>query len=244
MNIKGLQKTSLVDFPGRLSSVLFLGGCNLRCRYCYNPDLIPRSNHPAESNREDITSDFSENYSADYILRFLKKRSKFIDGVVITGGEPTLSSSLDSFLREIRKIPLHIKLDSNGSNPDVIGRLLSEGLIDYAAIDVKTSRAKYNSLTRVNFNFDLLKNSITLLKKSGIDYELRTTCVPEFVTLNDFEKIKAEISHVKKYCLQQFINTKTFDPSVQDYTPYPVSTLNEFAVFIKSFADICEIRGI
>lgn len=230
MNIKGIQKTSLVDFPGKLSSVIFLGGCNLNCRFCYNPDLI--------------TNDQSDVYSAEYTLRFLKERSKLIDSVVITGGEPTLSPSLEFFLKELKKIPLFVKIDTNGTNPHIINRLLSEGLVDYAAVDVKTSSSKYKSLAGTGADFNIIKDTILLLKDSGIDYELRTTCVPEFVTLSDFEDIKKETGRVKRYYLQQFNNRKTLDPSVQKYKPYPVAVLNEFAAFVNSFADVCEIRGI
>lgn len=231
MNIKGILKTSLVDYPGRLTTVIFLGGCNLECRYCHNPELICGTSNSDDLNEVDI-------------LELIKKRSSLVDSVVITGGEPTLSKEIISFLQKIKEIPLSVKLDTNGSNPALIEELLEKKLVDYVAVDVKTSPEKYQLVTGKDVDFNNIKNTIDIIKKSGVDYELRTTCIPHFVTLDDFKMIKNEVGIIKKYYLQQFVNKVTLDSALKDYKPYSVSVLNEFMTFVKTFADVCEIRGI
>jgi pyruvate formate lyase activating enzyme len=231
MEIKGLRKTSLVDYPGKLSTVIFFGGCNFLCGFCQNPHLV-RGNGILDSN------------SANDVFQLLKDRSSLIDAVVITGGEPTLLKEIDSFIKKIKEIPLLVKVDTNGSNPETIKKLLNKNLIDYIAIDIKTSPERYKFAAGVNINFDTIKETIEFVKESGVDYELRTTCVPSYVVLDDFKKLKNEIGHVKKYYLQQFVNKVTLNPALQNCEPYPVDVLNEFKEFVKTFADICEIRGV
>jgi pyruvate formate lyase activating enzyme len=231
MEIKGIQKTSLVDYPGRLSAVVFFGGCNFLCGFCHNKHLVRDSSK-------------LESIPASVILQLLKERSSLMDAVVITGGEPTLSKEIDSFLKKIKEISLLIKIDTNGSNPKTIKKLLDNSLIDYVAIDIKTSPEKYKLASGVNINFDTIKETIEIVRESGIEYELRTTCVPAFVTLDDFKKIKEAIGWVKKYYLQQFVNKSTLDPALQECKPYPYPLLYEIKEFVKSFADVCEIRGM
>jgi pyruvate formate lyase activating enzyme len=231
MEIKGLRKTSLVDYPGKISTVIFFGGCNFLCGFCQNPHLVRDSGK-------------LESYPADDVLKLLKERSSLIDAVVITGGEPILSKEIYSFVEKIKEIPLLIKIDTNGSDPKTIKNLLNKNLIDYTAIDIKTSPEMYRLAAGVNIKFDIIKETIELVKESGADYELRTTCIPSFVTLDDFRKIENEIGHVKKYYLQQFVNRVTLNPALQNCEPYSIDVLNEFKEFVKSFADICEIRGV
>ncbi len=231
MNIKGIHKTSLIDYPGKICSILFTGGCNLRCKYCHNPDLACDScNLKALSNTE--------------ALSFIKERSKLIDGISISGGEPTLAKNITDFIKLIKEIPLDVKIDTNGLNPGVIEILLRSELLDYVAIDIKTSPEKYEFLTNRKIDFSRIKQTVDIVRDSGVDYELRTTCIPHFVTLEDFASIKKEIGSVKKYYLQQFINEVTLDPSLAHYKPYPPSVLFSFQEYIKTFAEICEVRGI
>ena len=231
MNIKGVQKTSLVDFPGRLSTVLFAGGCNLNCKFCHNPELA-------------CNSCALSSYKNEEAIEFLNKRRGLIDGVVISGGEPTLSAGIDDFCRTMKENFLLVKIDTNGLRPKVIEKLLNSGLLDYVAIDMKTSPAKYNFLTDSNVDFSKIKRTIDAVRESGVDYELRTTCIPGFVTMEDFESIKSEIGHIKNYYLQQFVNTVTLDASLQEYVPYTASVLHEFREFVQTFSDVCEIRGL
>lgn len=231
MNIKGIHKTSLIDYPGKICSILFTGGCNLRCRYCYNPDL-------ACNNCALDTLTNEETFS------FVERRRHFIDGVSISGGEPTLAKNLDSFIKSVKDIELSVKLDTNGSNPEVIRRLIDKGLLDYVAIDVKTSPSKYEFLTGTTFRFADVVRTISIVRDAGIDYEIRTTCIPFFVTLDDFEAIKQEIGRVKRYFLQQFVNGKTLDDDVATYQPYPAEELRRFREFVLTFAEECELRGL
>lgn len=231
MNIKGIHKTSLIDYPGKICSILFTGGCNLRCKYCHNPDLACNNwNLKTLSNEE--------------ALSFIRKRKELIDGISISGGEPTLAKNITDFISSIKEISLAVKIDTNGLNPDVIEKLLKRDLLDYVAIDIKTSPEKYEFLTNRKIDFPHIKETVDIVRDSGVDYELRTTCIPHFVTLEDFSSIRREIGHVKKYYLQQFVNEKTLDPSFACYQPYPPHVLISYREYVKTFADICEVRGI
>ncbi len=231
MNIRGIHKTSLIDFPGKICSVIFTGGCNLRCGYCHNPDLACNCRDlPLSSNEE--------------VLGFISKRKNLIDGVTITGGEPTLSRNLDSFLERVKREGLSVKLDSNGLKPDVLERLLARGLVDYAAIDIKTSPEKYSRMTGAEVDFNLIIESVDVIRRGGIDYEARTTCVPGFVTRDDLESIGKSIGRVRNYYLQQFQHeTPLLDHSLVAVDPYPEETLLRFREAVLAFADRCEIRG-
>jgi pyruvate formate lyase activating enzyme len=232
MNIRGIYKTSLIDFPGKISTVFFSGGCNLRCRFCHNPDLA--------GNWEDL--DLSSNEEA---LDLLKKRKKIVDGVTISGGEPTLSRNIDSFLEKIKELQLAVKLDSNGLQPHVLERLIKKNLLDYAAIDIKTSPEKYQFVTDSDADFNRIIESIDIVRAGGIDYEARTTCVPAYVTMEDLASIRDSIGPVKKYFLQQFQrDVRLLDRTWEIIEPYPPETLRLFREFILTFADRCEIRGI
>ncbi len=232
MNVRGIYKTSLIDYPGKICTVLFAGGCNLKCRYCHNPDIV--------LNRDDL-----EKISNDEIFVFLKKRSSLIDGVTISGGEPTLSHDLINFIERIKKLSLDVKLDSNGLKPRIIKSLAQNRIIDYAAIDIKTSPSKYFSLTRTSIDFSKIIETVSILKEYKIEYEIRTTCIPYYVTIDDFKDIKKALNRVKRYYLQQFSSSvPLLDRSLENTEPYPVEVLLEFSEFVKSFSDICEVRGI
>jgi pyruvate formate lyase activating enzyme len=232
MNIRGIYKTSLIDYPGKISAVLFTGGCNLRCRYCHNPDLACNWQDMPQSSDEDT-------------LDLLRKRKNLIDGVTISGGEPTLSKDLFSFMEKIKELQLAVKLDSNGLQPEVLRDLIAGGLLDYAAIDIKTSPEKYRLLTNSDVDFNRVAESIDILRTSGIDYEVRTTCVPAYVTMEDLASIRDAVGRVRKYFLQQFQReARLLDRAWEVIEPYPVETLRQFREFILTFADRCEIRGI
>jgi len=232
MNIRGIYKTSLIDFPGRICTVLFTGGCNLRCGYCHNPDLV------AEARGLERISD-------EEALALIQKRKNLIDGVTITGGEPTLSTRIDSFLAQIKDLGLAVKLDTNGLRPFVLARCIEQKLIDYAAIDIKTSPGKYPSVTNRDVDFGLIAESVDILRTGGIEYEVRTTCVPGHVTRDDLAEIRNAIGRVSTYYLQQFQrDVPLLDPSWQAIEPYPAETLLGFREFVSSFSDRCEVRGI
>lgn len=232
MNIRGLFKTSLVDYPGKVSAVIFTGGCNLRCGYCHNPDLA-------------LNSPELEKIEESEVFSFLEKRKSLLDGITVSGGEPALDSGLIPFLEKVRSIGLSIKLDTNGFFPHVITECAERKLIDYAALDVKTSPEKYPSLTGRPVIFKDVLSTLNVLRDLSIDYEIRTTCVPGFVTVSDIHKIGSAIGRVKRYYLQQFVNRNVLiDSGIRDLVPYTVAYLRELQSGAEKFSEYCSIRGI
>ncbi|HON73376.1 MAG TPA: anaerobic ribonucleoside-triphosphate reductase activating protein, partial [bacterium] len=198
MLIGGLHKLSLIDYPGKLSAVIFTRGCNFRCPYCHNPELI-------ESNGGDIIEE-------DKILSFLDERKGKLDGVVVTGGEPTLQSEIVEFLERIKRLGFFVKLDTNGSYPERIKELIDRKLLDYIAMDIKAPLYKYSRTTLTSIDTERIVESIHLIMNSGIDYEFRTTVVRSLLSRDDFPKIGEMIKSAKLFVLQEFRPTKTLDP--------------------------------
>ncbi len=232
MNIRGLYKTSLVDFPGKITSVIFTGGCNLRCGYCHNPDMV-------------LGSSGTSAVSEDYVFDFLSGRKNLIDGVTVTGGEPSLQADLLDFLKKIKDMGFLIKLDTNGFSPEVIKSVTASDLADYIALDIKSSPPKYRDVTGRDYPFTTVLETIDILKNSGIDFELRTTCIPQLVTDEDIVLIGENVGRVKKYFLQQFVNTgRLVDPAFHELSPYPVAYLESMRKKCLEFAETCVIRGI
>lgn len=232
MNIRGLFKTSLVDYPGRVSAVIFTGGCNLRCGYCHNPDLAANSDKLEKIDDEEVFS-------------FLNKRRGLLDGVTVSGGEPTLDKGLFDFLRRVKGMGFLVKLDTNGFSPSVVERCISEALLDYIAVDLKTSPAKYSMLTNRDVDFKQIVATLDIIRSSGTDYETRTTCVPGFVTIEDIKLIGEAAGRVKNWYLQQFVNTHALiDPEAEKLSPYPVHYLEIMRDEALRFAGRCSIRGI
>lgn len=193
--IGGIKKTSLLDYPNKLSAIIFTQGCNFNCGFCHNPRLIkcqatPFSNQP----KYDINSFFN----------FLENRKGKLDGVVITGGEPTLQKDLKPVIKRIKDMGFLIKLDTNGYKPNVLHDLLNENLLDYIAMDIKAPLDKYSFVTNINIDTKKIKKSINLIIQSGVDYEFRTTFMPYFHTIEDFIKIGELIKNSKQYYLQKF----------------------------------------
>jgi pyruvate formate lyase activating enzyme len=192
--ICGFEKMSMVDYDGKICSTIFLGKCNFRCPFCHNSSLVENYNNVDKF-------DFNE------ILNYLNKRKGVVEAVCITGGEPTLYKDLKEMIIEIKKLGLFVKLDTNGSNPDVIKDLVNNKLIDYIAMDIKNSFSKYIITTGIyNINIEKIKESINFIMNSNIDYEFRTTLVKELHSLEDIYEIKDMIKGAKKYFLQCFID--------------------------------------
>lgn len=190
MIIGGIQKNSFIDFPAKISCVLFTAGCNFDCPYCHNPDLVRRTS----------TSKVTE---LKEVFNFLKKRKPLLEGVVITGGEPTLHPDLFDFCREIKELGYPIKIDTNGTRPKVLQKLLSNHLIDYIAMDIKTSLKRYFPVITKNFNPDDLRKSVLTILQSGTNHEFRTTCVKSIIDATDIEEISRLISGANLYSLQK-----------------------------------------
>lgn len=189
--IGGLEKFSLVDYDGKISSVIFMNGCNFRCPFCHNSSLV--------------LDDKQSFYTEEEILSFLKTRIGYIEAVVISGGEPTLYKNLETFIIKIRELGFLIKLDTNGTNPSLLKHLIETNLIDYCAMDIKNSLNKY-ALTAglTEINIDNIKESISILKESDMPFEFRTTIVNELHTIEDIKEIGEIIKGPYKYFLQKF----------------------------------------
>ena len=194
MNIAGLQKLTTSDFPGYLACIVFIQGCNLKCPYCQNSGLIPIS----EEFKEDSISE-------NEFFEFLKKRNGVLDGVVITGGEPLIHSNIKDFISRIKDIGYKVKLDTNGTNPNLLKELIDDNLIDYVAMDIKNDFENYaRTIGLEKINTENIKMSIDLLKTSNIDYEFRTTIVKEFHNSDSITNICKMIGTKSKYYIQNF----------------------------------------
>ena len=191
MYISGLQKLTLLDFPGRLATTVFLGGCNFRCPFCHNATLV-------------LAPTKCENISEDNFFEFLKSRRGKLSGVCVTGGEPTLYPDLKSFIKKIKDMGFAVKLDTNGTSPDLLSELINEGLVDYVAMDIKNSPEKYPLTVGVNCDMEKIGRSVALLLEDKVDYEFRTTVVKELHTAEDFVTISEWIRGAKRYFLQTF----------------------------------------
>lgn len=232
MQLKGWIRTSLIDYPDHIATVFFTGGCNFRCPMCHNADLVLR---PAEL----------PNLPEKEVWDFLERRTGVLDGVVITGGEPTLQPDLAPFLRRVRALGYDVKLDSNGYRPDVLATLLDEGLVDFIALDVKAPPEKYAHLTGMpELDVSRIECSLTLLRESGRSYELRTTVVPGLLDEDDITAIACWIAGTKQYVLQQFRGVSTLEPTLEKLAPYPVVKLQAMAKRTKPWVENTTIRGI
>ena len=189
MNIAGLQKCSFVDYPGKLAAVVFTPGCNMNCFYCHNPGLLG-----AEPRLRHETAD---------VLAFLERRRGMLDAVVVTGGEPTLQADLPEFLRQVRAMGFAVKLDTNGTRPEVLGRLIAARLVDSVAMDVKASPRQYHRVAGVRVDLDAIDESILTLLGGRVDYEFRTTFAPP-LRATDLCQIASHIAGARRYAIQQY----------------------------------------
>lgn len=230
MTIGGLQKTTLIDYPGKVACTVFSAGCNFRCPWCYSSELVL----PEKIEKQPRISEKE-------IFSFLEERKGLLEGVVICGGEPTINQDLLEFISKIKKTGFLVKLDTNGSNPDMLNSLIGQGFVDYVAMDIK-GPLEEDSLFR-KFNLQL-KKSVEILKQGKAEFEFRTTIVPGFHTKNDLFKIAEWIGGENvRYYLQNFRAEKTLDPKLENVKPYPKSYLEEIKEEIKSHFKVCEIRS-
>jgi len=227
MNIAGIIKNSFIDYPDEISAVVFTQGCNMSCPYCHNPELIPV--------REGSVSEKE-------VLEFLKNRKKYLSSVVVTGGEPTLQKNLIPFLKKVKGIGFKIKLDTNGTRPEVLKKILEESLIDYVAMDVKTSYDKYFMIGIKNA--EAIGESADLIKKSGVKHEFRTTFAPGIVSQEDIPKICEIIKNCKKYVIQQFIPEKTLNKEFSKVRPFSKKELEDFKKIFEPHANEVRIRNV
>jgi pyruvate formate lyase activating enzyme len=224
MKFSGIQKTSLIDFPDNVSTVFFTAGCNLRCPYCHNWRIVLDYNGPYLSEEDAVKT--------------LEERKKFIEHVVITGGEPTIQVGLPGFLSRLKALGYKTKLDSNGMRPEVLEKSLAH--LDYVAVDVKTSPDLYPILGAESVE-GLLK-TIHILKKGSVDYEFRCTAVPGFVNEDIVHRIGEMVEGAGRFAFQQFIPGDTLDPALNSKTPYTKKELSKFADIMASYVEQVTLR--
>lgn len=233
MKICGLQKTTLIDYPGKIACTIFLYGCNFRCGFCHNPELVIESNNNIIPEEE--------------IINFLEKRKKYLEGVCITGGEALISLKID-FVKKIKDLGYLVKLDTNGSLPERLKEFLRQGLIDFISMDIKSSREKYSFLTGVSINVHDIEESIKLIINSGLDYEFRTTVLEDFHDKEEIKKIALWLNNLtgekpKKYILQGFKNSGKFiDQKYKLIRDVSEDYLEELKQEINDFFKDVEIR--
>ena len=229
MNINGLQKLTLLDFPGHTACTVFLAGCDLRCPFCHNSDLI--------DGGAEVLMDDAE------LLSFLEKRVGLLDGVAFTGGEPLLRRDLPDLMRKIRALGFEIKLDTNGCHPEALKSIIDEKLVDYIAMDIKNSPEKYAQTSGVDrIDMEKIKTSISLIMNSGIDYEFRTTVVDQLHDESSFEGIRELIRGAKNYYLQAFTDRESV--AFAGFSAPSVEKMRKYADIIRGNVTNTALRGI
>ena len=229
MKIKGLQKTTLLDFPEKLACTVFTGGCNFRCPFCHNASLVLRAGEAQEISEADF-------------FNYLNKRKGMLDGVCITGGEPTLCPDLEDFIKKIKELGLLVKLDTNGTFPEKIESLLDKGLVDYIAMDIKNSKSKYALTAGISEFPDAVEKSINIIINKAPDYEFRTTVVRELHTPQDIVEIAKWIRNSKKYFLQAYVDSG--DTIESGFSAYSASEMLEILEIAKKELPVTVLRGI
>lgn len=234
MLIGGLQKSSLIDYRGKIAAIVFLQGCNFSCPYCHNPELvIPMLSHPIDEKT---------------VFDFLKTRVNKLDGVVVTGGEATIHKTLPDFIKKIKNLGFCVKLDTNGTNPGMLQKLIEEGLLDYIAMDVKTNFEDYRRVVRRDVNIQEIKKSAQIILNSNVDYEFRTTVVEGLLSVENFEKISLDFdavrnnSKIKRYFLQNFQKSKHVDKAFENAKTFSDEDIKAALKFFENNVEYIEVR--
>lgn len=231
MRLGGLQKLSLIDYPGKLAAVVFTQGCNFRCRYCHNPELVLPEEYCPAIPEEEVTA-------------FLKTRQEYLEGVVVTGGEPTVQEGLISFLDKIKRLGYLIKLDTNGSRPEVLKQLLSLRLVNYVAMDVKASLGRYREIINAPVPVERIKESIRAIIESGIPHEFRTTVVKALHSCRDLLEILPLVRGARQYNLQRArLDGKILDKSLLAQEPYSDAEFERLREIVSGAMELPEDSG-
>jgi len=229
MIIGGFQRFSLIDYPDKICAIVFTQGCNFRCPYCHNPELVDPKK-------------FGIELKEDEILSFLGRRKGKLNAVTITGGEPLLQTDLSPFLSAIKRLGYLVKLDTNGSFPSRLKKIIELESVDYVAMDIKTSLAKYPQVIKTKIDTRKILDSIRLIMDSGLDYEFRTTIVKALFEKDDFYKIGQLIKNARLYVLQKFVPSKTLDDTFLDMKSCADEELDCFKEIMDGFVQRCIIR--
>lgn len=230
MIIGGFQRFSLIDYPDKICAIVFTQGCNFRCPYCHNPELV--------DNKRSDNIELKE----DEILSFLGRRKGKLDAVTITGGEPLLQPDLSTFLSAVKRLEYLVKLDTNGSFPSKLDKIIQSKSVDYIAMDIKTSLDKYNQVIKSKTEKRKILDSIRLIMDSGLDYEFRTTIIKDLFEKDDFSKIGQLIKNARLYILQRFIPSKTLVDQSLDMQSCTDEELDCFKEIMKGFVQRCIVR--
>jgi len=234
MIISGIQKFTLLDFPGKIACIIFTGGCNYRCKFCHNPEFVL----PEELRK------ISQNFIPEVaVLNFLKGRKGLLQGVVITGGEPTIMPDLEAFIVKVRALGFAVKLDSNGNHPEVLRTFIEKKLMDYIAMDFKTSLPEYQKLVGTGADEKKILESIDLLKEGKVDYEFRSTLIREIHTQEILEAMKETLKGAKRLYLQTFRSGITLDPSFKNLHPFSGDEMEATAQLFRTTVSEVYVRG-
>ena len=228
MRINGFLGVSLIDYPGKVCSIIYTSPCNFRCPYCHNKELVGAGEEVVEEEKA---------------LADIGERKDFIDAVSITGGEPTLHKGLLDFMAEVKNMGMLVKLDTNGSNPGMIKKALEHGLLDYIAMDIKAGKDNYNRAAGVKVNFESIEAAIEIIMNSGKDYEFRTTVVPGIIDRRELEDIGEIINGAACFTIQQFENRETLDSAYNNVEPYAESELEKFRDIMSGYAKKVKIAN-
>jgi len=230
MKIGGFQKTSLLDYPDRISAIVWASGCNFRCPFCYNTALALGKGNV---------------FPEEEILSFLSKRKGLVEGVVVTGGEPLMQDDLPLFLAKIKSLGFLVKVDTNGSYPEKLEGLIENHLVDYIAMDVKAPKEKYQQLAGVPVDVSRINASIDLIRQKAPQYEFRTTFVPTLLVKEDIVEIARWLKSADRFYLQQFKRmTPVLSKNLDQVVPYPREYFQETLTAIQPFFKQCSMRGV
>ncbi len=232
MKVAGFIKTSLLDWDGNIVSTVYLPGCNFRCPFCHNPGLVG-------GVADDELIEWSQ------VEEYLRENRDFLDGVVVSGGEPTLHPDLVPMLKAIKALGLKVKLDSNGTRPEVLDDLIGAGLIDFVAMDIKAPLDhRYDQLCGIAGQADKVRESVKVVIGSGVDHEFRTTVVPIMIKEEDVEDIARSLKGARRYVLQQFRPKVTLDPNLGALDPYAVSVIRKMSKIAGEHVNNVRVRGV
>ncbi|MBN1196345.1 MAG: anaerobic ribonucleoside-triphosphate reductase activating protein [Candidatus Aminicenantes bacterium] len=231
MKICGFIGTTLIDFPGRVAAALFVAGCNFRCPFCHNPSLV-------------VHTEACEAIPQKTVFAELERRAGFLDGVAVSGGEPLIQPGILELLRDLRSTGLAVKLDTNGSRPDVLREALKRNLVDFISMDLKAAKENYVRAAGVAVNAELIDQSIELIIHSGCGHEFRTTMVPGIVAPEELPAMTARIAGAERFVLQQFRPDVTLDARMKNVKPYPESVLRDAARALRDRFTQVDIRGV
>lgn len=231
VEVKGIEKFAPKDFPGHISATFFTGGCNFRCPYCHNPELVMRP--------ETLTA-----YPVPELIAFLEARRNWLDGICISGGEPLLHEDLDELLRLFKERRLMVKVDTNGSFPLHLKRLLDEELVDHIAMDIKAPLERYAEVTGVSADTEAVRNSIALIMQADIDYDFRTTVVPGLIKEEDIHAMGNLLQGSERWILQPFVPINTLDDAYLKKEPCSPDELKALAAAAESYAARVEVGGM